>query len=318
MKSTNRQAGFAEIFALLIAIVVGTSLVVAYQAMKAGADLDSEAEAFKNHLLYVKEQINAYEADQLIALGSVASPTGSNTLPPNWTALSPVYIPTCTTADANAGRCRLPSATPWGSAITLTRQLIASSSNYRVVLSIPFPALNAATQTLHNQYRAALAAIPGWSFDTTTQTASISVERIGQELQHTALVKRSGDDSKLTGDWDVGGTYSIVNARDVTIRGNAGTQRSLGGGVIRSFVARHNDRVNKPDCPTGFTPEIVTSIKGLYNQSAPNRFAEISSSRAYAVVAPTFWTVGLDYYAKVNGNWTLLHDGEVNVTLNCI
>jgi hypothetical protein len=312
------QSGFSAMFGMLLTLSVASVLLVVYQSEERRGQLDNDAMTFQKYLLHVKSQINAYEADRLIALGTGASPTGVNTLPPNWAALSPIYLPSCPASEAAAGRCRQVDVTPWGNAMGFNRQQIAGSSNYRIAITVPFPVLNDATRSLHNTYRAALATIPGWTYNTATRVATINIERIGQELQHTALVKRSGNDSTLTGDWDVGGAYSIVNARDITIRGAAGSQRSVASGVIRTLVVRHGDRVNKPDCPSGLTPDLTTAIKGIYNQSVPNRFESVSSSRAYHVNASSFWTVGLDYYAKVEGVWQLLHDGEVSVSVLCV
>jgi len=315
--SLNKQRGFTNLYALLLALGVMSLLVVSYQSMNASSSIESDAKSFQRYLLYVKTQINAYEADRIMILGNAASPTGSNTLPAAWSDLSPPYLPACSFADASAGRCRLVDITPWGFNMSLSRQLIPGTANMRIVITVPFPALNAATRSMHQIYRAALAEIPGWTFDSGSGTATLFIERSGQSFQSASLVKRSGDDSTLTGDWDVGGNFSIVNARDITIRGGAGTQRSLGSGVVSSQVVRHGDVVYRPDCPSGFTPDIVTSIKGVYSTNGVT-FGEVSSSRSYHTDGPNYWVIGLDYYAKVNGNWALLHGGEVNVIINCI
>ncbi|MCS4309515.1 hypothetical protein M2404_003887 [Rheinheimera pacifica] len=315
MINAKSQRGFAMIVSTLVTLTIMSFIFIMLSQRFQSQRIVSEAEAFREHILYLKEQVTSFQADK------VSSGIGGNGLlwfPASWAELEPAYVPACSTADNNAGRCRKASQTPWGATMSLTRQLMPTTGNYRLVITIPFPVLSDATRFEHSAYRSALSLVPAATWSDATNQLTVYFDRIGQELQHTALVKRSGDESTLTGDWDVGGAYSVVNARDITIRGAAGSQRSLASGVIRSLVARHGDRVNKPDCPSGLSPDVVTSIKGLYNQSIPNRFESVSASRAYHVNSTTYWTVGLDYYAKVEGEWRLLHDGEVNVSLLCV
>lgn len=101
------------------------------------------------------------------------------------------------------------------------------------------------------------------------------------------------------------------------MRNSDGGQRSLAAGN-QMLVATHNQKINKHKCPSTLSPEIITSIKGLFNKTDPTiSFANLSASRSYVAEAANYWTVKLDYWADVNGETTLLHDGEVSVQLIC-
>jgi hypothetical protein len=191
---------------------------------------------------------------------------------------------------------------------------------YRLQIQIPFPnATSDATRLEHQAVLETLSRFPGSEFNEASNSLFVWVDRIDSGVQQDALVKRSGDDSTLTGDWDVGGNYAITNAKDVTIRNSDGSQRSVGTGVVRAFVGKHNERVNKHKCPANLTPSIIVSIKSIFAQNNANNINTISQSKTYATESSTYWTLGLDYYAQLQGSstWTLQHDGEISAFLIC-
>ncbi|NSM26842.1 hypothetical protein HT094_22340 [Shewanella sp. ZOR0012] len=276
---------------------------------------------FYQQLEYITKQVNAYQVDQ-IAQGW--PPSSAAVFPNTWSDLQPAYLPNCSTTDNNAGKCRKPEQTPWGTSMLMTK--INSpvppsvTPRYRLQIQIPFPnATNDATRLEHQAVLESLGRFPGSEFNEATNSLFVWIERIDSGVQQDALVKRSGDDSTLTGDWDVGGNFAITNAKDFTIRNSDGSQRSVGTGVVRAFVGKHNERVNKHKCPENLTPSIIVSIKSIFAQNNANNINTISQSKTYATENSTYWTLGLDYYAQLQGSstWTLQHDGEISAFLIC-
>lgn len=320
LRSHKRQRGFANIVIMIVGLSVLTMLIMHWQQRSKIMRIQAQVTPFYQNLEYITKQINAFQIDQ-IAQGW--PPSSAAVFPNAWSDLQPAYLPNCSTTDNNAGKCRKPEQTPWGTSMLMTK--INSpvppsvTPRYRLQIQIPFPnATSDATQLEHQAVLETLSRFPGSEFNEASNSLFVWVDRIDSGVQQDALVKRSGDDSTLTGDWDVGGNYAITNAKDVTIRNSDGSQRRLGAGTVSTLIAKHNQRVDKHKCPTGLTPAIATSIKGIFNETDPTTpFANISSSRSYAVTSSTYWTVKLDYFAAVNGVVTPLHDGEVNVQLIC-
>lgn len=313
----NKQRGFgiAGMIATLIVLSALSYVVMYWGKVSEEGRIAERTKPFFEHLLNIKHQVNMYQVDK-IAEGW--PPSSATVLPSRWEDLQPSYLPACTAIDNNAGNCAKPAQTPWGSLMQFSRvsYSVGGISRYRVQINIPLPALTDATRFEHAVYVSVLSGLPGVQYSAGSNRVIWNIDRIDSGVQQDALVKRSGDDSTLTGDWDVGGNYAITNVRDVTIRNADGTQRSLAAG-LPIVIYHHGERINKHKCPSNFTAEAITSIKGIYNLSNPNLFENISSSRSYVVDRGSYWLAGLDYYASIGGEQTLLHDGEITVQLIC-
>ncbi|WHF58030.1 hypothetical protein OCF84_22065 (plasmid) [Shewanella xiamenensis] len=321
LRSHKRQRGFANIVIMIVGLSVLTMLIMHWQQRSKIMRIQAQVTPFYQNLEYITKQVNAFQIDQ-IAQGW--PPSSAAVFPNTWSDLQPAYLPNCSTTDNNAGKCRKPEQTPWGTSMLMTK--INSpvppsvTPRYRLQIQIPFPnATSDATRLEHQAVLETLSRFPGSEFNETSNSLFVWVDRIDSGVQQDALVKRSGDDSTLTGDWDVGGNYAITNAKDVTIRNSDGSQRSVGTGVVRAFVGKHNERVSKHKCPANLTPSIIVSIKSIFAQNNANNINTISQSKTYATENSTYWTLGLDYYAQLQGSstWTLQHDGEISAFLIC-
>lgn len=306
---------------MIVGLSVLSMLIMHWQQRSKIMRIQALVNPFYQQLEYITKQVNAYQIDQ-IAQGW--PPSSAAVFPNTWSDLQPAYLPNCSTTDNNAGKCRKPEQTPWGTTMLMTK--INSpvppsvTPRYRLQIQIPFPnATSDATQLEHQAVLESLGRFPGSEFQAASNSLFVWVDRIDSGVQQDALVKRSGDDSTLTGDWDVGGNYAITNAKDLTIRNSDGSQRSVGTGVVRAFVGKHNERVNKHKCPANLTPSIIVSIKSIFAQNNANNINTISQSKTYATESSTYWTLGLDYYAQLQGasTWTLQHDGEISAFLIC-
>ncbi len=306
---------------MIVGLSVLSMLIMHWQQRSKIMRIQALVNPFYQQLEYITKQVNAYQIDQ-IAQGW--PPSSAAVFPNTWSDLQPAYLPNCSTTDNNTGKCRKPEQTPWGTTMLMTK--INSpvppsvTPRYRLQIQIPFPnATSDATQLEHQAVLESLGRFPGSEFQAASNSLFVWVDRIDSGVQQDALVKRSGDDSTLTGDWDVGGNYAITNAKDVTIRNSDGSQRSVGTGVVRAFVGKHNERVNKHKCPANLTPSIIVSIKSIFAQNNANNINTISQSKTYATESSTYWTLGLDYYAQLQGasTWTLQHDGEISAFLIC-
>ncbi|WP_338726597.1 hypothetical protein V8687_03915 [Shewanella baltica] len=314
MTNLHRQRGFGVASMLGVVLALGAfgfflmelSTIVQTQSIK------SKGKMFYAQIADIRNAIRMHQVDK-IAQGQ----SGIYLFPAGWNDLVPNYLPDCSTTDNQAGRCRIPSQTGWGGVIALTRvaaTVLAPSHN---LIVIPLPPVNAEFKFEHDVHVSELLQLPFARYNESANTVSFQVHRNGDELEHDGLVKRSGDDSTLTGDWDVGGNYAITNVKDVIVRNSDGSQRSLAAGTV-AMVAKHDQRIDKHKCPSGLTPDIVTGIKGMFNTTTiPIVFQNISASRSYTVASSAYWTVKLDYFAEFEGIMTELHDGEVNVTLIC-
>lgn len=316
MKTSRHQQGLG------MTSLIGTLIAfgfVSYFIMQMGIEAKKttiylKSKNFYEQLDVIKEALLAHQVDH-IAAGEIDPDIFAN----GWGDLTPDYLPECSTADNQNGKCRKAEQTLWGTTMTLEQLNLPTPTGIRGMnqLTIPLPPVTEAFKFEHDVHVAMLLKLPFAHFNESANTITWQVRQVGEELQHDGLVRRTGDNSTLLGDWDVGGNFAITNVRDVTVRNSDGSQRSLAAGPTY-LVAKHNERINKHKCPTGLNPEIITGPKGLFNESnAMIAFNSIGAQRSYAMSSSTYWTVKLDYYTDIQGSPQLLHDGEINVVLVC-
>ncbi|MBD1574737.1 hypothetical protein HC725_15900 [Vibrio sp. S17_S38] len=134
-------------------------------------------------------------------------------------------------------------------------------------------------------------------------------------LSLTAVVKRSGQDSTLIGNWDVGGNYAITNAKDFRIRNTNGTQRSLAVGVVDSFTIKSGKNITKPQCASGLTADVVTTPKFLELPAGTYEHAPVGVVKS---TYSTYWNLTLKYkYKNSSGNWVNGTNGTITVQTVC-
>ncbi len=316
MKTLKTQKGFG--IASLIGALIAFGFV-GYLIMQAGIETKKAAIYLKSKNFYeqldvIKEALLAYQVDR-IAMGEIDPDIFAN----SWDDLTPLYLPECSTTDNQNGKCRKAEHTLWNTTMVLEQVNNTTSAGIRGMnqLIIPLPPISDDFKFEHNAHVSMLLKLPFAVYDDDANTITWQVRKIGDELQHDGLVRRSGDNSTLTGDWDVGGDFAITNVKDVTLLNSDGTQRSLAVGDTY-LVAQHDDRIYKHSCPSGLSPEIVTGVKGVFNETnISTAFNNVGSLRSYAIESSEYWTIKLDYYAETDGVPDLLHDGEVNIVLVC-
>ncbi|RZR37141.1 type II secretion system protein, partial [Vibrio vulnificus] len=136
-----------------------------------------------------------------------------------------------------------------------------------------------------------LAQLPNIVYDDARNLITLRIERPDKAFSYESLVKRSGDDSTLLGDWDVGGDFSITNTRDVTIRNANGSQKLVSRGLSNVFTLQHGDMLQKPQCPTGLTPSINLALGYV---KIEGNFQLVGSQKPYLISeTDTHWQVGL-------------------------
>ncbi len=319
MKTLHYQKGMgmAGLIGTLIAFAFVSYFIMQMGVEAKKATIYNNSKNFYEQLDVIKEALLAYQSDK-IAQGELTT----NTFPIGFSDLIGDYLPDCSTVDYQAGKCRPANYTPWGTQIDLTRQTqyipAKGWTPYNRII-ITLPPVTEAFKFEHDVHVATLLKLPFAKFDDTANTITWEVRRVGEELQHDGLVRRSGDNSTLTGDWDVGGDFAITNAKDVTVRNSDGSQRRLGAGIVRVSTATHDTRIKKHSCPSGLSPRISTAVKSIFSgtEGGDNQTQSISEIRSYFTESGSYWKVGLDYYANIGTKQVLKHDGEIEVSQLC-
>ncbi|MGL6262145.1 type II secretion system protein [Vibrio sp. WXL103] len=318
MKGRFKQRGamIAGMMLTLTVISIGTMYYTQYRTQQ---HILNNTESFYNHIVFLRQQIHAYATDRYLDGWPV---NGSGIFPSRLSDLEGNYYPSCSDTDNAAGFCRKVDQTPWGSIPTSSyrRVPVPSASNpqyYRAEIDIALPSK---TDPLVSRERSAtlslLAQLPNVNYNDVTNTLTVRVDRPDKAFAYQALVKRSGDDSTLTGDWDVGGTHAITNARDLTIRNSDNTQTLVSQGLTYVVSLTHNQYLDKPSCPSGLTPEPSLTIGSV---TAPTGFTLTGHTKPYIKFENSNrWQFGLDIGAvDSTGTTQNIHTGEIVALIQC-
>ncbi|WP_042990168.1 hypothetical protein [Vibrio cholerae] len=319
-KSLNREKGLSSLAALLIALTITSAFVIYYSQYVQHQRMNQTAEKFYERLLYYRDSIHAYAADRYQAGWGVNT---QSIFPTRFSDLEGVYIPTCSVSDNEKGFCERYNQTSLG---------LIPDSNYSVV-----PVPNAASPTHYraeivinlpdktdNNFKFERAAVlqyasqmPNVVYNDASNTLTLRVDRPDKAFAYDSLVKRSGDDSTLLGDWDVGGNFAITNVKDITLRNSDGSQKGVSSRLTDIYTVSHGTWIQKPKCPTG--KNIVPSFS-ITEVLTDDNHTLTGMQRAYKLNEnSTHIQVGLDVGAKrnLNGANVALHAGLVTVTLQC-
>ncbi|EHD1698874.1 type II secretion system protein [Vibrio vulnificus] len=322
MKTLRKQGGFALIAGLLIVITVlslGSIQLSQYLTKKR---ILNNTESFFHRVLYLKTQIHAYANDHYLQGHAINGPT---IFPRRLLDLEGGYIPTCSTVDNQNGRCMKVTQTPWGEIATSDYRVLpitspSGATYYRAELDLQLPDKNdPALKYERNATLSLLAQVPNIVYDDARNRITVRIDRPDKAFAYEGLVKRSGDDSTLLGDWDVGGQRSITNTRDVTIRNANGTQKLVSRGLSNVFTLQHGDFLQKPNCPPGLTPSINLALGYVKIESD---YQLVGSQKPYLIksgTTSTRWQVGLVLRVKRLDTNTFgeLNTGDILAITQC-
>ncbi|MCP3697542.1 MAG: hypothetical protein GY920_03105 [Aliivibrio sp.] len=143
------------------------------------------------------------------------------------------------------------------------------------------------------------------------------IERPDKAFSYESLIKRSGDNSSLLGDWDVGGKHAITNAKDYTIRNSDGSQQLVSTGLVQILQVKDSDFIDKPQCPVDQEPDVTLSINTV---TVTNEYTLKGSIKPYVLSeSNTQWQVGLEIRAIINstGKPKTINDGVITAFVQC-
>ena len=316
----NKQGGFASIVGLIIvaaALIIG---VMEWSSMMTQKRIKDNVDSFYNRIVYLTTQFHAFASDQYLSGTNINS---SFIFPVNLSDLEGDYIPTCSEADNENGHCFKYNQTPWGEISDSDYQKYPmpngiNPSHWRAELIIKLP--NKDDEALKFDREATLqlfAQMPNIVYDEPNNQIILRIERPDKAFAYDSLVKRSGDDSTLLGDWDVGGNHAITNAKDVTIRNRDGSQQLVSTGLVKILQVKHRDFIDKPQCPKNQQPDLTLSI---HTVSISNKYTLTGSIKPYVMdETVSQWRAGLQIRVLINstGKADILNTGHLTAFVQC-
>ncbi|MGF1894075.1 type II secretion system protein [Vibrio campbellii] len=320
MKPLNKQKGFALMAGMLIVITVLSVGTIQYSQYLSKKRILNNTESFFNRVVYLRSQIHAYSNDRYLQGQPINGPT---IFPRRLTDLVGHYVPVCSTTNNKNGLCMKVNQTPWGNIGTSDYRVVKvqpSTGNhyYRAELDLKLPAKNdPALKYERNVTLSLLAQLPNIVYNDARNLITVRIDRPDKAFSYESLIKRSGDDSTLLGDWDIGGQHSITNARDYTIKNRNGTQSLVSRGLVNVFTVKHGDFIYKPSCPVGLKPNINLSLGYV---KITKEYELVGSQRPYLLgETPTQWQVGLVLRVKhiKTQRFDQKHTGEVLALTQC-
>jgi hypothetical protein len=322
MNSINKQKGFAMLasMSIVLGVVVVGSMWVAEESAK--RRILTNSESFYNRIIYLRTQVHAFVNDRYLEGHRINGPA---IFPNRLGALEPKYIPACTTADNQKGFCMKVNQTPWGEigerdyrVVPVPKDDGSGVSHYRAEFDVKLPDRDSVALKFERQTTLTmLAQVPNIFYDDANNILTVRIDRPDKAFAYESLLKRSGDDSTLLGDLDIGGNYAITNAKDVTIRNSDGTQKIVSKGLSQTYLLKHGDTVKKPSCPSGTTAKIIL---GLGSISVKKEFELTGSQRPYLIEDNARdWKVGLAIRVKNlnDGQYDVRNDGEIITIVKC-
>lgn len=233
----------------------------------------------------------------------------------------------CTYADEAAHRCIQPDYVPW-----TTERIVYTSgtkevtvggagSSYAKVMSYAQMTFPLSSSVIEPKYRAKwvteLLKLPYAKVDERGDVVVAVYDPLISQL-YDEFLQRDGS-VELTNDWDVGGGYSVTNARDYTILNSDGTQKIVSQGLVDIYTVKHGDRVKKPACPEGTSPHLAMSLGQIY---IDNDHELTGSQKPFIQLDGTndeHWQVGLEIRVKslITGELDISNEGEIIAFTQC-
>ncbi|MGR6858843.1 type II secretion system protein [Aliivibrio salmonicida] len=316
----NKQKGMASIVGLIIAAGAVLLFMREFSYILTQKNIRDNSESFYNRLVFLNTQFHAFANDRYLAGQGINTP---HIFPFELQRLEGDYIPVCSDADNKEGYCFKYNQMPWGDIEKDDYQVVpvgnpGAPTHYRAEITIKLPDKN---NTLLVSDREAtlrmLAKMPNLFYDKPNNTLIMHIERPDKAFSYESLIKRSGDDSSLLGDWDVGGKHAITNVRDVTIANSDGTQRLVSTGLVHVLEVKTGDRIFKPSCPQGLKPKIRLNVASTFITSLET---QTGSFKAFVDNETNqYWEIKLEIRGKDNdtGNSKIINDGTVTAFVQC-
>jgi hypothetical protein len=227
----------------------------------------------------------------------------------------------CTPADEAARYCLRPDYVPWSVDQIGYREgekevTIGSGTRTIAYAELTFPLSSTAIQPIHRaKWATELLKIPYAKAQTNGDITVMVYDPLLSQL-YDAFLQHDGS-VPLSDDWDVGGEYGITNARDYTILNSDGTQKIVSKGLVNVVTVKHGERVYKPACPQGTTPDIMLSIGNIYIASD---YELTGSQKPYLITTTNdYWDIGLEVRVKslITGDFKASNDGEITAFTQC-
>lgn len=320
MTSKYKQQGFAMMAGLLIGLTVLALGSIYYSQYLSKQRIVRDANSFYNRVLYLKTQIHAYASDRYQDGWPI---NGSGIFPIALSDLEGDYVPTCSSADNAQGFCMAVNQTPWGEIAADDYRVVgvpddSTAEYYRAEIDLHLPDKNDESLKFEREATLSLfAQLPNIVYDDDENLLTVRIDRPDKAFAYDGLVKRSGDDSELLGDWDVGGDYSVTNAKDYTIRNSDGSQKIVSRGLTDIYTLENKERLQKPACPTGTEPRIALALGKIF---ISKEYELTGSQKPYLIeTTATDWQVGLEIRVKKisTGEYTKTDTGEILAITQC-
>ncbi|WP_234498189.1 type II secretion system protein [Vibrio maritimus] len=316
----NKQKGFMLIGMILVMgfLTLGVMKYSEFQHKKA---IQANTNSFYNRVLFIKQQIHAYVTRQY----QTGSLINSAALFPSALAdLEGDFIASCTTENNIAGHCMRYDQTPWGTIAASDYRRVGVPNNispeyYRAELDIKLPSkTDTSYEFERNATLSLFAQFPNITYDDTNNLITVRIDRPDKAFAYDGLVKRSGDDSTLLGDWDAGGNFSATNFRDLSLRADDGSQILVSTRLKESYTINHSEWVDIPKCVVGQTPYYQHSVASF---DVPiDTHTIIGGTKTFLIgTSPTQWQFGITTQTKRNsdGQQEVLNSGRISVLTGC-
>ncbi|MGR6863477.1 type II secretion system protein [Aliivibrio salmonicida] len=320
IKTKGKQAGMASLVALIIAMGATLLFVMEFTSTLTKNNIKANSQSFYNRLLFLNTQFHAFANDRYLAGQGINTP---HIFPFELQQLEGDYLPICSDADNKEGYCFKYNQTPWGEIAKDDYQVLpvgnpGAPSHYRAELTLKLPDKdNEALKYDRQATLSMLAKMPNLFYDEPNSTLIMRIERPDKAFAYESLIKRSGDDSTLLGDWDVGGNHAITNAKDYTIRNSDGSQQLVSTGLVKILQVNHRDFIDKPRCPVDQEPNVTLSINTV---TVTNEFTLKGSIKPF-ILSETDrqWQVGLEIRVVINatGQPHSIEDGVITAFVQC-
>ncbi|MGD1336105.1 type II secretion system protein [Vibrio harveyi] len=319
----KRQRGFALMAGLLLALGVLSVGCVYFAKQVAKQRVINNSESFYNRVLYLKQQIHAYASNQYINNGYPIN--GKGIFPQRLQDLErDGFFAKCSDTDNQKGLCMKVTQTPWGEIADKDYNIVgvptsAAPDFYRAEVTLRLPAKSGAMKFERNATLSLFSQMPNIVYDETENTITVRIDRPDKAFSYEGLVKRSGDDSTLLGDWDIGGEHAIMNAKDYTLKNADGSQTLVSQGLSHFFTAKHQDKVPKPRCPVGLKPSIKLALGYI---EINKKYQLVGSQKPYLITSgetASEWQVGLEIRVKNldTGDFDTANTGEIIAITQC-
>ncbi|MDN3683203.1 type II secretion system protein [Vibrio tapetis subsp. quintayensis] len=317
----KKQGGFVLLsISIALGFIVVAGIIVVNMAQEKA--IKENMNSFYNHIVYLTQQVQAYSNYRVIQKGT--PPDSIAVFPSNLGQLEGEFIPVCRSSDERKGLCRRYDQTPWGriDPSWYRRVPVGNIGNpdfYYAELALELP--DKTNVSFKKELAITLrlfSRLPNIKYDETANKITIRIDRPDKAIAYEGLVKRTGDDSTLTGDWDVGGNFAITNAKDISLTASDGTQFIVSNKLSLGFDVKHGEWINKPKCIAGQTSRIRYGIGAI---KVPVSTHEIKGGTNTYIMSnsTTRWQLGISIQTKrlSDGQSEILHSGRITGSTSC-